>query len=68
MKKKRLAAAMLAGLLVLSLAGCGGSSGGNDSAQGGDAQNEPYEVSMILKTTGAEFWQIMKTGAEAYQK
>lgn len=68
MKKKRLAAAMLAGSLVLSLAGCGGSSGGNDSAQGGDAQNEPYEVSMILKTTGAEFWQIMKTGAEAYQK
>lgn len=58
---------MLAGSLVLSLAGCGGSSGGND-AQGGDAQNEPYEVSMILKTTGAEFWQIMKTGAEAYQK
>ena len=68
MKKKRLAAAMLAGSLVLSLAGCGGSSGGNDAAQGGDAQNEPYEVSMILKTTGAEFWQIMKTGAEAYQK
>ena len=59
---------MLAGSLVLSLAGCGGSSSGNDSAQGGDAQNEPYEVSMILKTTGAEFWQIMKTGAEAYQK
>ena len=59
---------MLAGSLVLSLAGCGGSSDGNDSAQGGDTQNEPYEVSMILKTTGAEFWQIMKTGAEAYQK
>lgn len=60
---------MLAGSLVLSLAGCGGSSGGNDSAQGGDAaQSEPFEVSMILKTTGAEFWQIMKTGAEAYQK
>ena len=29
MKKKRLAAAMLAGSLVLSLAGCGGTSGGH---------------------------------------
>lgn len=72
--KKRLLAMLLASALCAGLTACGGTDA-QDNAQtpadtGADAgaQTEPYKISMILKTGSAEFWQIIKTGAEAYEK
>ena len=66
--KKRLLAALMASALMLSMAAC--SSGDTDpSAQGGggtEAQEGPYQISMILKTNAAEFWNVIQAGAEAY--
>ena len=68
--KKRLLAALMASALMLSMAAC--SSGDTDpSAQGGggtEAQEGPYQISMILKTNAAEFWNVIQAGAEAYEK
>jgi len=75
MTKKKFFAAVLAGLFALQLSACGDSSTPNtsaadnttpDTAGGGSSQSEPFEISMILKTTGSEFWQILQRGAEAY--
>lgn len=68
--KKRLLAALMASSLMLSLAACGGSDT-NTSAQGEtgtEAQDGPYQISMVLKTNAAEFWQVIQAGAEAYQE
>ncbi len=78
--KKRFLAMILACLMVGSLAACGGggNDGGGSSADAGSApegqQPEPadggsgqtYNISMILKTTAAEYWQFVLNGAEAY--
>ena len=68
--KKRLLAALMASSLMLSLAACGGSDT-NTSAQGEtgtEAQDGPYQISMVLKTNAAEFWQVIQAGAEAYEE
>ncbi len=76
--KKKFLAMLLACLVTGSLAACsgsdnGGSSGGT-SADNSTQQDTPqpadsgksYNISMILKTTAAEYWQFVLNGAEAY--
>lgn len=66
MNKKRVLAMLLAGTMCASLAGCGGSNGSLNA--GSTAANGKYNVSVILKTLSAEYWQYVKSGAEAYAK
>lgn len=66
MNKKRVLAMLLAGTMCVSLAGCGGSSGSSNG--GSTAEGGGYNVSVILKTLSAEYWQYVKSGAEAYAK
>ena len=78
MKMKKLLAALLTGVMVLSLAACGGDSGSSGSAGssggsgssgssgGGEAGSGPYKISMVLKTNSSEFWQLVQAGAESY--
>lgn len=69
-KMKRLMATMLAGAMVFGMTGCGGNSDNNSNAAGSGSEqkagNNPYNVSVILKTTAAEYWQFVLKGAEAY--
>lgn len=68
--KKRLLSIALAGVMTAGcLTGCGSS--GGDTAAGGDSgsgssSGGDYKISVILKTTSAEYWQYAKAGAEAY--
>lgn len=68
--KKRLLSIALAGVMTAGcLTGCGSS--GGDTAAGGDSgsgssSGGDYKISVILKTTSAEYWQYVKAGAEAY--
>lgn len=39
-----------------------------ESDAGGAPADGPFEISMILKTNSAEFWQLVQAGAEAYQE
>lgn len=62
--RKRAIAMLLAGALCASMAGC--SSTGESSSGGETAGEAQYNVSVILKTLSAEYWQYVKAGAEAY--
>ena len=65
MKKKRMTALLLAGTLCVSLAAC--SSGSTDTPPAGTASADgPYNISIVLKTTAAEYWKYVQAGAEAY--
>lgn len=55
---------LLAGALCASMAGC--SSTGESSSGGETAGETQYNVSVILKTLSAEYFQYLKAGAEAY--
>ena len=79
MKMKKLLALLLSGLMMLSLAACGGdsgsgggdtgTSGGGDAGSSGEAGGSgPYKISMVLKTNSSEFWQLVQAGAETYAK
>ena len=70
--KKRLLAMLLAGVMCMGLTACGektpstadtdaATDTGTTTSAGGEKK-----VSMILKTTAAEYWQFVKNGAEAY--
>ena len=74
MKAKRILAALMATVMVLGLAACGGSSAASSapaadapaaSAPAADAA-KGYNVSVILKTTASEYWGYVVAGAEAY--
>ena len=65
MKTKRLFAALMASTLVLSMAACSNGSEGTESTEAqGDttaaSQDGPYQISMVLKTNSAEFWNARK--------
>lgn len=68
--KKRLIAMLLTCAMCASITAC--STGGDESAEGAqqsggeETGGAPYQVSVILKTLAAEYWQYVKTGAEAY--
>ncbi|MBR3866606.1 MAG: sugar ABC transporter substrate-binding protein [Butyricicoccus sp.] len=74
--KKRILAMLMAGAMVVSLAACSGSSDDAASSAAGSAPassaaasaagDEAYNISVILKTTSAEYWQYVVAGCEAY--
>ena len=66
--KKRLIAMLLAGAMCASIAGCSSNDGNDQSTpSGGETSGEAkYNVSVILKTTAAEYWKFVQSGAEAY--
>lgn len=78
MKMKKFLAALLAGVIMLSLAACGGGDSGSSSSSsgsgdtgssgGGEGGSGPYKISMVLKTNSSEFWQLVQAGAETYAK
>ena len=58
MKMKRIAAMLLAGAMLTGLCACGGSGGDDKKAAGsGGGSADGAKISMILKTTSAEYWQ-----------
>ena len=80
---KKFLALILTLAMALSLAACGGNSGGSSApadsgqqsqpADSGDAQpadssGESYNISVILKTTASEYWGYVVAGANAYAK
>lgn len=72
MNKKRVLAMLLAGAMTLSMTACGGSGGSGTTTDTGDqggssaSGSAKYNVSVILKTLAAEYWQYVKSGAEDY--
>ena len=68
MNKKRVLAMLLAGALCAGMAGCGSAGSSGSSNGGSSASGGKYNVSVILKTLSAEYWQYVKSGAEAYAK
>lgn len=66
MMKQRMAALLLAGLMLLSLSACGG---GGDSAAGGSSGDKEgaYKMSVILKTTASEHWQLIMAGCRKFE-
>ncbi|MBR3866564.1 MAG: sugar ABC transporter substrate-binding protein [Butyricicoccus sp.] len=76
MKAKRILAVLMASVMVLGLAACGGSDDAAASAPAASApaasapaasDAEGYNVSVILKTTASEYWGYVVAGAEAYE-
>ena len=75
---KKSLAIILALVMVLSLAACGGSSStasSGSSSSGSSSSNsaqssgdQEYNISVILKTTASEYWGYVVAGAEAYGK
>ena len=69
---KRILAALMASVMVLGLAACGGSDAASSApaasapAASGEAAAEGYNVSVILKTTASEYWGYVVAGANAY--
>lgn len=73
--KKRLMAMLMAGVMTAAMAGCGSSSttpaassgsAASGTATTGNGGDGNYKISVILKTTSAEYWQFVQNGAEAY--
>ena len=65
MMKQRIAALLLAGLMLLSLSACGG---GDSSAGGSSGDKEgAYKMSVILKTTASEHWQLIMAGCRKFE-
>lgn len=77
---KKSLAIILALVMVLSLAACGGtgSAAGTGGSSGGSAASstggtgsggsDEYNISVILKTTASEYWGYVVAGAQAYEK
>lgn len=61
--KKRMLSLLLAGLTLLTLSACGG----GDSAQGGGDKEGTYKMSVILKTTASEHWQLIMAGCKKFE-
>lgn len=75
--RKKLVAVLLAGVMALALAACGGSSSSGSAApaeegktadQGAPAGGGSYKIDVICKTLSSEYWTYIKAGAEAYAK
>lgn len=75
--KKRMISAVLAGLMTLSLAACGstnsGSSAASAPAAGSSAGSaaasgdESFHISVVLKTTASEHWQLVMAGCKQFE-
>lgn len=79
--KKRILATLLAGVVALSMAACGGSGSSSgasqpaddaaaetgDAGEAADSGDGSYAVDVIVKTTASEYWGYVVAGANAYQ-
>ena len=72
---KKIIAMLLAGVMVLSLAACGGSDDAAASAPAASAPaasapaaDEQLHFSVILKTTASEHWQLVMAGCKQFEK
>ena len=65
--KKRVISLVLAGLMLLTLSACGG--GDSAPAQSGSSGNAEgaSKLSIILKTTASEHWQLMMAGCRKFE-
>ena len=72
---KKILAMLLAGMMVMSLAACGGGDSAGSGDQGGAQADagapaadggEGYNIDVILKTTASEYWGYVQAGALAY--
>lgn len=73
--KKRFLAVCCAGMMAMSLAGCGGSGSSSDgsstssgSAAATNSSDGDYSISVVLKTEASEHWQLIKAGCEQFEK
>lgn len=81
--KKKLVSVLLAGVMALALAACGGSSNAASSSEAeapadttaAEAEAAPaeggdgsYAIDVIVKTTASEYWGYVVAGANAYSK
>ncbi|WP_298032001.1 sugar ABC transporter substrate-binding protein [uncultured Dysosmobacter sp.] len=64
--KKRTISALLTILMLLTLTACGGDSQA-DTAGGDAAGDDAYQLSVILKTTASEHWQLIMAGCRAFE-
>lgn len=66
MYAKRWMAATLAGAMALTLTACGGNADSTSTAESGNSGDDVKKISVILKTSSAEYWQYIQAGAKAY--
>lgn len=66
MYAKRWMAATLAGAMALTLTACGGNADGTSTAESDNSGDDVKKISVILKTSSAEYWQYIQAGAKAY--
>lgn len=73
--KKRILAMLMASAMACTLFGCGGDTSTPAADSGSDANTTPdaatpatkeYSISVILKTTSAEYWQYVMAGCNDY--
>lgn len=73
---KKILAMLLAGMMVMSLAACGGGDSAGSGDQGGAQADagapaadggEGYNIDVILKTTASEYWGYVVAGAKAFE-
>lgn len=66
MYAKRWMVATLAGAMALTLTACGGNADGTSAAESSNSGDDVKKISVILKTSSAEYWQYIQAGAKAY--
>lgn len=72
---KKLISAFLAGVMTLSLAACGSSTSAGSSASSGAAASsgsaaaagDDIHISVVLKTTASEHWQLVMAGCKQFE-
>lgn len=72
MMKKKLLATMMAGIMAVTMFGCGSSGGTSGGDTSGSAANgggsSDIELAVVFKALNAEYWTTMKAGCEAAAK
>lgn len=65
---KKIIAMLMAGVMVLSLAACGGSDAAASApAASAPAAEEQLHFSVVLKTTASEHWQLVMAGCKQFE-
>ena len=73
MKKKRLAALLMAGAMALSMTACGGgnnggAAAGSGAAASGGSSSEGGNYAIVVKSLADQYWVLLKAGAESKAK
>ena len=70
MQKKRWMAAALAGAMALTLTACGGTddtaASTDDSTSTAESSGDVKKISVIMKTSSAEYWQYIKASRSPF--